>query len=323
MKSRARKVLTGLLAAAGILGLALGTLALVGVAVSDHPVTASRLGAPVPAAKMEALLDVPGPIEVETVVGATWQVDRGGLINLDHPEAKAAGLRDGLEPIQIYLHVLRHPQRGTYLVDTGVERALRDDPERAVLRGLVAKAMRRDLLHVERDTASVVQAERGLAGVLLTHLHLDHLSGLPDVPRGTPIYAGPGETSDRSILNAAVKGTTDRELAGHAPIQEWRFTRDPDGRFAGVLDVFADGSLFAIWVPGHTPGSTAYLARTPAGPVLLVGDTCHTAWGWEHGVEPGTFTRDRKKNAESLARLRALAQAHPGLSVRLGHQRLH
>ena len=91
--------------------------------------------------------------------------------------------------------------------------------------------------------------------------------------------------------------------------------------FDGVIDVFGDGSLWALYVPGHTPGSTAFLARTPNGPVLMTGDTCHTRWGWEHDVEPGSFTADHEANARNLARLRRLAAEHPTIDVRLGHQR--
>ncbi|MFO0605914.1 MAG: MBL fold metallo-hydrolase [Polyangiales bacterium] len=309
------------LVAAG-LAAALGLFVAVGVRASDHPTRPSDLGRPASSSTMDALIDQPGPLTVESVVSADWKVDRSGLINLGHPTARAAGLRDGLEPIEIYLHVVRHPTRGRFLIDTGVERALRDDPSHAAIRGAVADAMHAEYLHVRRDTASVVAAEGPLAGVFLTHLHLDHVSGMPDIPRGTALYAGPGETSQRFFLNAFVKGTTDRELAGHAAIQEWRFARDPGGRFEGVVDVFGDGSLFALWVPGHTAGSTAYLARTTTGPVLFAGDTCHTAWGWANGVEPGDFTRDRARNVESLRRLRALVAAHPRISVRLGHQHL-
>jgi glyoxylase-like metal-dependent hydrolase (beta-lactamase superfamily II) len=89
-----------------------------------------------------------------------------------------------------------------------------------------------------------------------------------------------------------------------------------------VLDVFGDGSLWALWTPGHTPGSTAYLARTTTGPVLFTGDTCHTAWGWHNQVEPGSFTADHARNAESLGRLEALVREHPQIDVRLGHQYL-
>jgi hypothetical protein len=56
--------------------------------------------------------------------------------------------------------------------------------------------------------------------------------------------------------------------------------------------------------------------------VLLTGDACHTAWGWEHGVEPGTFSDDQQESAVSLDRLRQLAAKHPTMQVRLGHQAL-
>jgi glyoxylase-like metal-dependent hydrolase (beta-lactamase superfamily II) len=297
----------------------LGSLS--GCVASTHAVAPAPLGVVRSSAEFEADLDQPGPVVVETVIAADWEVDRSGLIDLDHPAAKAAHLKDGPEPIEIYFHVLRHPQRGTFLVDSGVEHALRDDPDHAAIRGIVASVMHRDKMHVRTDTAAFLSREPApIAGVFLTHLHLDHVSGLPDVPKGTPLYAGPGETTSRAFLNAFVQPNIDRELEGHAPILEWQFASDPAGRFAGVLDVFGDRSVWALWAPGHTPGSTAYVIRTPDGPVLLTGDVCHTGWGWDHDVEPGSFTADHAANAESLHRLRALVARHPKMIVRLGHQ---
>jgi glyoxylase-like metal-dependent hydrolase (beta-lactamase superfamily II) len=84
--------------------------------------------------------------------------------------------------------------------------------------------------------------------------------------------------------------------------------------------VFGDGSFWAVFVPGHTVGSVTYIARTASGPVMMVGDTSHTRWGWENGVEPGEFTGDSPRNAVQLQRLKALAAEHPAMSVRLGHQ---
>ena len=120
-----------------------------------------------------------------------------------------------------------------------------------------------------------------------------------------------------------MSGVFDAALAGKGPLQEWVFRPDPTGAFEGLLDVFGDGTFWALSVPGHTPGSTAYVARTPSGPVLLTGDACHTAWGWEHGVEPGSFSSDRPRSVKSLAALKKLAVRHPSLDVRLGHQPLH
>lgn len=271
---------------------------------------------------MKAVLDTPGPVTVETIASADWVVDRSGLINLENAKAKAAGLQEGDEPIQVFFHVLRHPRYGTFIVDTGVEKALRDNPADSAFRGLVASFMHLEKLKVNVPLAEWVATEKQLSGVFLTHLHLDHITGMPDVPPGTPIYAGPGEANARAFTNLLVQAVTNRAFDAQDPISEWPAAADPDGRFAGVIDILGDGSVWALHMPGHTPGSMAYVARTPSGPVLFAGDTCHTAWGWQNGVEPGWFTTDHDENARSLEQLRQLAAEHPGMVVRLGHQSL-
>lgn len=288
---------------------------------TSHPTVRSSLGVPRSSAAMLSALDAPGPVTLETIVSADWKVPRGGLVNLEHPAARAARLTDDEEPIQVLFHALHHPTRGLFVVDTGVERAMRDRPADAAFRGVVASALKLGTMAIRMPLGDWLAArEEPLQGVLLTHLHPDHVAGLPDVPRGTAVYAGPGEASPRALVNALLQGNVDRALAGKAPLAEWPFAPDPARRFDGVVDVFGDGSVWAIWVPGHTAGSTAYLVRTPGGPVLLTGDACHTRWGWEHDVEPGHFSSDVEQSARSLAALRRLASERPAIEVRLGHQ---
>ncbi len=286
---------------------------------TSHETAPAPIGAARSTADLEAVVDQPGPVTVESVVGADWEIDRSGLINLDHPAAKAAGLKDGPEPIVVGFHALRHPKHGLFLVDTGAERALRDDPERAALSGFAAKAMGADKLRVRNDTATWLGAQR-VAGVFLTHLHLDHVTGMRDVPNDALVFVGPGEAEEKGFMHRIVRPYVDAALEGKGPIHEWRFAPDPSGTFEGVIDVFGDASVWALHVPGHTPGSTAYLARTPDGPVLMVGDACHTQWGWDHGVEPGTFSHDQVQSARSLDRLRVFVAKHPTIDVRVGHQ---
>jgi glyoxylase-like metal-dependent hydrolase (beta-lactamase superfamily II) len=282
-----------------------------GCALTSHATQPSSLGTASSLSKLLQVIDQPGVIAVETVASADWEVDRSGLINLKNP--KAVALKDGLEPIQVYFHALRHPTRGLYLIDTGVENAVRDAPDRAALRGILAKFAHIDRMKVRKPLGEWLGTQP-LAGVFFTHLHFDHISGVPDVPRNTPLYAGPGEAGEVNFMNLVVRRTTDRALDGQGPISEWQFPAD------GVIDVFGDGQLWAIQVPGHTIGSTAYVARTPEGPILFTGDTCHTRWGWENAVEPGAFTADKWANRESLFRLKALAAEHPRMQIRLGHQ---
>lgn len=297
-----------------------GALLSQGCVVSGHAVGAAQWGSAASVSGFEATLDVAGPIQVESIAAASWQVPLSGMVNLEHPTAQAAGLEDSEQPISIYFHALRHPTRGLFIVDSGVEHALANDPQRAAVRGFVAKLAKVDTIKVHIDLKTwLARQPQPLAGVLLTHMHLDHIMGIPDVPRGTPIFTGPGEARAHGALNLFTRPITDRVFAGQAPIGQWQFQPDPKQRFTGVLDVLGDGSLWALHVPGHSPGSTAYVARTPQGPVLMAGDACHTAWGWEHGVEPGTFSKDVAQSAHSLAALQGLAKRHPRLDVRLGH----
>ena len=286
---------------------------LVGCAATSHPTTPAALGVARSGASLEAVVDQPGPVTVETFATADWEVPRSGLINLDHPAAKAAGLVDGSEPIQLYVHAVRHPTRGLYLVDSGVEHAFLADPDHALVRGLFGSLAHLDKLKIRLDTQAIVErAGEPVQGVLLTHLHLDHVMGLRDVPASAPVYVGTGDARERSMMNVLQKGMYDESLEGKGPLRELLFAPDPDGAFAGVLDVFGDGTFWALWVPGHTPGSVAYLARTPRGPVLLTGDACHTAWGWEHGVEPGTFSDDRRAERGQPRAPGAPGRASPG-----------
>lgn len=291
---------------------------LAGCAASSHSSRPADLGAASSTAALRAAAATPGPVKLTRIVAADWAVDRAGLINLDHPEARAAGLEEGDEPIQIYAYAIEHPTRGTWLIDTGVAAAFRSE-DTAPVSGMVASAMNFEKLTVHTDTHQWLEANGPIAGVMLTHIHLDHIMGLPDVPDSVPVYAGPGEADVSAFLNMFTQGTTD-DLIGGAELRAWRYAADPDGAVDGVIDVFGDATVFALHVPGHTPGSTAYLVRTPTGPVLVAGDACHTDWGWAHAVEPGTFNADLEGAARSLKRLQALAKSIPGLTIHLGHQ---
>lgn len=296
-------------------------LALSACATSTHPLGAAAPGKPVSSSDMEQLIDQPGPIELSSVASVEWAVPMEGLLNLKSPAAVAAGISNHDEPIQVYAHVLHHPQHGYFLVDTGVAQSVLENPGKAGVSWIVRQGMPVDTMKMRKSTAAILHdLPAPLSGVMLTHMHLDHISGMPDVPGNVPIYIGRGESTHRSMINVLMQGTTDNMLRGKADLHEWPFQADPQQHFDGIVDVFGDGSVFAISVPGHTAGSTAYLLRTTHGPVLLTGDTSHTRWGWDHTVEPGDYTDDKPRNLVSLKQLKALVAAHPEIEVRFGHQ---
>ena len=298
---------------------ALVMMVMTGCTLTSHGTQAATLGTAKSTDDLLGALSQPGSVELESIASADWAVDRSGLINLGNPIAKDAGLKDGDEKIQIFFHVIRHPTKGTFIVDTGVETAFRSTPEKSAMSGLVRSAMHLEKLTVNQSLGEWLANEPKLDGVFLTHMHLDHITGMADVPNTTPVFTGPGEAKDSSFMYLFVRGSADKAMEGKA-ISEWQFKADPTGTFDGVLDIFGDGSVWALWVPGHTPGSTAYLVRTTKGPVLLTGDASHTRWGWDNHVEPGTFTGEAQLGTQSFKKLQAFAAAHPEIEVRVGHQ---
>lgn len=276
----------------------------------------SRLGKSASWEEMLTSLSKPGPIRFTKHVAGNWQVPLSGLLNLDHPKAVAAGLIDMPESIKIFVYTLTHPEHGTFLVDSGLSTRFVDAANNDDISFMVKQAMNIRELEVKLTTAELVRRVGSIQGVFLTHIHMDHIMGISDLDDSVNVYVGPGESTLTSVLNAATQGTTDRLLGSNRTLREWQFGD------SGLIDVFGDGSVWAIHSPGHTPGATAFLARTTQGIELMLGDVTHTKWGWENGVEPGTYSDDIPSSITSLNRLVSLVNESPAMGVHPGHQAL-
>jgi glyoxylase-like metal-dependent hydrolase (beta-lactamase superfamily II) len=113
-------------------------------------------------------------------------------------------------------------------------------------------------------------------------------------------------------------------FAGRSKFSSLDFSAAPIMAPLGAsIDLFGDGSLWAISVPGHTDDDIAYLINGPQ-PVLLTGDASHFAWAFKTGVAPRGWNHAGTARAyESLASLRGFAKAYPGVRLVYGHEMLN
>lgn len=280
---------------------------------THHAVIASGLGTPSRTSEVEASLTRPGTMTFRRVRFATWTGGRGSFIDRDDP--RTSTVPPGFEDANIYAYVVDHPTRGRYLIDAGVSAAL--EPR---LNGIMRRALADMAVRIDQTTGRLLQGRTSPRAVFLTHLHFDHIGGLIDLDPTTPVYLGPGDAAEKNRLNSLLGPPADAILEGFGPLREWAFQADPDDAFAGVVDIFGDGSIWAIHAPGHSPGSTAYLVNAVDGPKLVIGDAAHTRLGWEQAMPQPVAAAARFNAATSFERLRRFADGHPEVEVFLGHQ---
>jgi N-acyl homoserine lactone hydrolase len=287
------------------------TLAACSTPLSTHRVQPADLGAPATQAALLESATRRGIAAFETIVAADWHFP-----NTTRAPGTAEWSIRQLDA-QIYFYAIRHPRFGLHFIDAGMPRDY-EAHMGPILRGVV----RDDYGFTLRVATEEWVGEHGAPrAVFATHLHYDHVLGAAPLARDIPVYAGPGDGAQRSFFYRFINQPTRKALAGRE-LRSWRFAPPREGELAFV-DIFGDGSVFAIHAPGHTPGSTAYLVNAQDGSHLITGDAFHSREAWSGELEEATgFEEDLPQIHATHRALRALAANIPGLIVHPGHQQL-
>jgi glyoxylase-like metal-dependent hydrolase (beta-lactamase superfamily II) len=135
--------------------------------------------------------------------------------------------------------------------------------------------------------------------VAISHYHGDHTGQASQFPQAT-LLIGKG---DWDVL-------TDPKTpaATSAPFSHWISGGGKVEQVTGDRDVFGDGSVLMLNMPGHTPGHHSLLVKLKTmGNVLISGDLAHFHENYESNGVP-TFNTDRAASVASLDRFKALAK---------------
>jgi N-acyl homoserine lactone hydrolase len=91
------------------------------------------------------------------------------------------------------------------------------------------------------------------------------------------------------------------------PFGPWRGAGKPVTLASADTDIFGDGSVVALHLPGHTPDHLALRINLKSGPVLLTGDLYHTTISRQKRSMPG-FNTSREQTLASMDTFEALAR---------------
>lgn len=248
----------------------------------------------------------PGGTDNAATNAAAPQGAKVSIVRLDCGTIKVGDFSKTFSDKQIYPHGPKTLTDSCYLISHGEQHLLWDAGLPADLKGKS---------HTDGDfTVSVTKtiaeqlAELGLKHedvdvVGISHLHFDHTAqaaGFPDAR----LVIGKTDFED-------TKGKDD-------PFAPWRKEGAKVSAQNADIDIFGDGSVTALFLPGHTPGHHALLVKLASGPVLLSGDLYHAAEARDQrGVPP--FNTDRAQTLASMDKFEALAK-QTGAKVIIQHE---
>ena len=219
--------------------------------------------------------------------------------------------------------VIEHPQ-GRFLFDTGVGRktAMGFEKNSWLNRHLFAYRPLRTVAEALLDGGL---SPRDFDGIWLSHLHWDHSGGLPDLA-GVPTWV-----TDEALADARAGGPPaffSEHLEAEGMV--WRSLtleqRDYRG-FPRSRDWFGDGALVLVDLSGHTRGHVGLFVNLPDGrSFFFIGDTTWTLTGIEQNRPRPQITQwltgvdhDREQNSAQIARIVALREADPSVTVIPAH----
>jgi glyoxylase-like metal-dependent hydrolase (beta-lactamase superfamily II) len=260
------------------------------------------------------------PCDVSLTTFRTGVVHMDACLNLDPASQKQTDCDHRPRDLAVLVHWVHHPHFGDFLIDAGFDDSFAKHPPYGSyiavmklfnwLNGVTNRQEPGEDLQ-----SQLVRLKVHPKAVFFTHLHPDHTGGVQSLAPNTELVFGSAEAS--FLARAAVAN----HFSGKSRFSGIDFPAAPAmAPLEHCVDLFGDGSLWAISAPGHTDDDIAYLINGPM-PVLLTGDASHFAWAFHNGVAPRGWNKaGTARGYTSLEQLRSFARAYPSVKLIFGHE---
>lgn len=222
--------------------------------------------------------------------------------------------------------LFKHPAHGWILWDTGYAPRMLFETRRwpYMLYGLMTP------LRIQPEQALVHQlARQGLIPadiktVILSHFHADHLAGLLDFPYARVIadrsgYANVATQQGFSALRRGfIPALLPADFSARAELLE-NFSGPEVPGLGASQDIFNDGALQLVRLPGHARGQFGLLANTQQGPLLFAADGAWLTRAIRERKSPASITRliadDHAQVQKTVNGLHQFWQAQPQVRI--------
>ncbi|MFN8494749.1 MAG: MBL fold metallo-hydrolase [Caldilineaceae bacterium] len=199
--------------------------------------------------------------------------------------------------------LLEHPTAGPILFDTGYSERFFAETQRfpaSLYRRLTPVYLRPE------ETAVRQLAARGIAAtevrtIIVSHFHADHVCGLADFSHARYVYFADAYTAVyrlrglRALRAAFLPGLLPSDFAERSqPVTLSRLKPLPPdyAPFEQGVDLFGDGALIAVRVPGHAAGQMGLFVQTENGErFFLIADACWHSRAYRENVLPNPLVR--------------------------------
>jgi N-acyl homoserine lactone hydrolase len=217
--------------------------------------------------------------------------------------------------------LVRHPA-ATLLFDTGfganVDEHVKTIPS-------LMKAM----TNYDKEKSAAAQlSEQGISPdridmILISHSHWDHVSGWEDFP----LAQGWMMKEEIAYIQTLPPGELIKQMVDKVKLREIEMTNSPYENFDRSFDLFNDGSVVLVPLPGHTSGSMGMFVNLRSGKrFFFIGDLTWSLEGVQIPAERPWISRklvdlDEDGVRRSIVKVHQLMNRYPDLIVVPAHDR--
>jgi N-acyl homoserine lactone hydrolase len=220
--------------------------------------------------------------------------------------------------------LIRHPSAGAILVDTGLHPSIASDPKENF--GSLGARFGKPTLAPGEDVPSQLR-KRGLEPseipiVVMTHLHMDHASAISEFPNSTFVVSEAEWRFAAAGPNPALNGYRRSHFDYAFEYRSVDFNRDNIDSYASfgrTFDLFGDGTIRLAFLPGHSPGHMAVIARLAKRDFVIGGDAIYLLDQLDGSVPGPPRPHDAHNLRRSLQELRLFHRQFPDAVITPGH----